>query len=225
MILAIDTSTTQAGVALLDEELLKGELAWVTAANHSTDLFVALDALWRLTGAGIESVTGVAVASGPGSFSGIRVGLSVGKAIAVARGIPLVAIPTFECMAASALPDPRVWCLLPAGRGQVYAALYRTDDGVERTGAYSILRAEDAAALLQPGDVVAGEGAGLVVEYLPSLVDVTLEGPSARLRRAGFLAELGRAYFESGGRDQTHEAEPLYLRRSAAEETRDARGG
>jgi tRNA threonylcarbamoyladenosine biosynthesis protein TsaB len=225
MILAIDTSTSQAGVALLDERELKGEFSWVTAANHSTDLFVALDALWRLTGTTVDSVTALAVASGPGSFSGIRVGLSVGKALALARDIPLAAIPTFAVIAAAAAPAVRVWCVLPAGRGQVYAALFCTDQRVERIGSYRILGVQEAAAMIEPGDSVAGEGASLIVPFLRASVDVRLEAAASRLRRAGFLAELGRAYFASGARDQTHEAEPLYLRRSAAEEKRDATGG
>jgi tRNA threonylcarbamoyladenosine biosynthesis protein TsaB len=223
MILSIDTSTAQAGIALTDGENVRGEISWVTAANHSTDLFAAFDTLWRLTGASIEEVTAVAIASGPGSFSGIRVGMSAGKAMALARGIPLVGIPTLDAIALAARPAPRVWSILPAGRGQLYVAAYRTDtQPLERESPYEIDGVSTMADRLMPGDVVAGEGIELVRAMMADSAQIHWQPPPARLRRAAYLAELARAYFASGGHDQILGAEPLYLRRSAAEEKRDA---
>src|SRR5581483_11967409 len=98
MLLAIDTSTHYASVALHDGERLLGEETWLANQDHTRTL---LPAIQRILGdRGVESLTALAVALGPGSFNGLRVGLSSAKALAIARQLPLVGATTLELLAA-----------------------------------------------------------------------------------------------------------------------------
>jgi tRNA threonylcarbamoyladenosine biosynthesis protein TsaB len=226
VILAVDTSTAQAGIALSGEGGPVVELQWLAGRDHSTGLFVAFKAIMDLSGLTLADVSGIAVASGPGSFSGIRVGLSAAKALALGLGIPLAAISTLDVIASAVGCPGRVWAILPAGRGQVFFAGFDGPGGTKtRTSGYRIATPEDVAAEVQPGDRLSGEGAATVRDVLATDTMVIVDRRAETLRRAGYLAELGKAYFAGGGGDQLLEAEPLYLRRSAAEEKRDAAGG
>jgi tRNA threonylcarbamoyladenosine biosynthesis protein TsaB len=221
MILAIDTSTSQAGVALGSAGGMRGEISW-RAARHSTQLFRALDALLELAESGVEDLEALAVAIGPGSFSGIRVGMSACKALAMALEIPLVGVSTLE-VTASASCGPKTCAVVPAGRGQYYLALYAVAGGrVVRESDYQVLKLSEAAEYVSSGDRIVGEASPEMSELLGAVPESVRACAEVGLRRASLLAELGRAYFAEGGRDQAYEAEPLYLRRSAAEENRDA---
>lgn len=226
MILGIDTSTGQAGIALASPEGLIAEIGWAAGRNHSTGLFRALATLFELTGLSLADVSELAVAAGPGSFSGIRVGLSMGKAIHFGQGAPLVAVSTLDLVAAGAGGAQRVMAVLRAGRGQLYSARYEAQGSSFRQVSPPVIATpEELGRVLESGERLAGEGAAEVRGALPDGHPAASQRPVAEFRRAGYLAELGRAYFAEGGRDQSHEAEPLYLRRSAAEEKRDeARG-
>jgi tRNA threonylcarbamoyladenosine biosynthesis protein TsaB len=221
MILAIDTSTAQASVAVVEGLHPRAELSWNAGTNHSMTLFPSIDIVLRLGGTTLGDVTALVVAAGPGSFSGLRVGISAAKGLAFARDIPLVGVPTLDAAALEALRRPgEVMAVLPAGRGQVYCARYALDPaGFRRVSDYMILAPEKAAEEAGGAPLV-GEGAQLVA---------AARGDDARgadvpdgLRHAAYLAELGSRYLASGGADQRDVLEPLYLRRSAAEEKRTA---
>lgn len=226
MILAVDTSTSQAGIALSGEDGPVVELQWLAGRDHSTGLFTALKAIIDLSREDLSDVSGIAVASGPGSFSGIRVGLSAAKALALGLGIPLVAISTLDVIASAVGCPGRVWAILPAGRGQVFFARYDgPSDAKARNSEYGLAAPQEVASQVRSGDRLSGEGAATVRDVLTADTAALVDRPAETLRRAGYLAELGKAYFAGGGGDQVLEAEPLYLRRSAAEEKRDAVGG
>jgi tRNA threonylcarbamoyladenosine biosynthesis protein TsaB len=224
VILALDTSTQQSSVALLDEKVVRSEWSWQSGGSASGQLHRVIAESMDLTAVSMDSLRGVVVARGPGSFSGVRVAISVAKGLAMGLGIPLVGISTLDVIGlqASAISDD-VWAVLPAGRGQVYAAHFvGRGPGWRRDGDYRLLSAEELIPEL-PGAEVAGDGVELLFQNQrdhSSLRPVAF-GPCA-LRRAAFLAELGRIYLQSGGRDQLDDLEPLYLRPSAAEEKRAA---
>jgi tRNA threonylcarbamoyladenosine biosynthesis protein TsaB len=226
MILAVDTSTDEAGVAIMDGDSLLAEINWRAGGNHSRRLTPTIKQAIELAGVALTDVHAVAVAIGPGSFSGIRVGLSAAKGLAFGLGVPLVGISTLDVLAApgQSAGDP-VWALIPAGRGQLYAARYaELVGGWQRTTEYQLLTPAEAAAEVAEGDNLAGPGAAEVLGALGNRARlVRLPAPAGRLRRAGYLAELGRHYLEAGGEDQLHTVQPLYLRRSAAEENRVGR--
>lgn len=217
MILAIDTSTRRAGVGLLEGETIRGELVWVAEGNHAETLSEALQSLLPLSAATINSVSAIVVAAGPGSFSGIRVGISEGKGLAMALDVPLVGISTLDASAFQAADaSARVWAVLPAGREQVFAAAYEGGSvDFRRISEYRLLSLLEAEQIVD--GLVTGEAAG---QLAPPPGQASIQPVQWRLRRPGFLAELGKRYLDAGGTDQRDTLEPLYLRRSAAEEKR-----
>jgi tRNA threonylcarbamoyladenosine biosynthesis protein TsaB len=224
VILAIDTSADIAGVAVASGDSILGEITWSGRARHSALLGVSIERLLEATRVTPGELTAVAVASGPGSFSGLRVGISAAKGLAMALDIPVAPVGTLDAIGwqASALA-PSVLALLPAGRGQVYAALYvGKDESWRRVETPHILTVAEAVELGRAA-LLAGEAARIVAEAARGNGETpSLAPPAWNLRRPGFLAELGRLYLDSGGSDQRDQLEPQDLRRSAAEEKRGA---
>lgn len=240
MILAIDTSTEQASIALLEGETVRSEWSWTARRNHSRQLTPAIETVLDMEEVHLAQLTAIVVASGPGSFSGVRVGISHGKGLAMALAIPLVGISTLDAIAFQAsISGGHVWAAIPAGRGQLYLAHYAGNpDSWTRLSEYLLVSTEEAASLLSSSHSLAGPGAELLSRTSPQAreadatskasEDLRAQGTKLTaplwlaLRRAGFLAELGRRYLASGGNDQLDSLEPLYLRQSAAEEKRAA---
>lgn len=150
--LGIDTSTSSASVGLRDGAGLWAELSLTTGLTHSETLLPAVGAVLRASGRDQGHLSVIAVAAGPGSFTGLRIGMATAKGLALACEIPLVGFSTLETMAlaaASSWGGPgrvHVCTLIDAGRGEVYRGLYSVE-------------AETAAALV-PEAAVAPQGAG-----------------------------------------------------------------
>src|SRR2546428_9468073 len=127
-LLAVETSTLAGGAALLDGELVVGEYALDVSRTHSERLMGAIDRLLTDAGWTVRDLEGLAVSVGPGSFTGLRIGLSTVKGLALALSIPIVAVPTLDAMAAllpfAALP---VCPVLDTSNSEVYALLYQWD--------------------------------------------------------------------------------------------------
>jgi tRNA threonylcarbamoyladenosine biosynthesis protein TsaB len=226
LILAIDTSTEQAGLALAEDSLLRAEWSWMAAGNHSQHLHRLLRSLLETERIEARDLSGVVVASGPGSFSGLRVGISFAKGLALSLRIPLVGISTLDVIAfAGCLLSREVLATIPAGREQLYVGRYRGDEvGFSRIGDYAIMLPGEATELVGAETLLCGPGAGIMAHELSRQGRDSRREPSVwQLRRPGFLAELGRRSMAEGAADMVHTLEPLYLRRSAAEEKRLAR--
>lgn len=225
MILAIDTSTEQASVALVLDGMTLSECSWQTGGNHSRHLTSLLREILALGDRVISDISAIAVAIGPGSFNGIRVGISEAMGLAMALDIPLVGIPTLDILGFEGLVcHHNVWAAIGAGRGQVHLAHYGGDwDSWERLSDYLTVPAEEAAAVVGPHPYLVGPGIALLAPlFIRQEFEVVIPPGPLRMRRAPFLAELGRRYLDAGGGDQLDRLEPLYLRRSAAEEKRAA---
>jgi tRNA threonylcarbamoyladenosine biosynthesis protein TsaB len=167
--LGLDTATSRGSVALVRDarivatELL-GERAW-----HARELFPAIERL--LGGAGLTpaELRGVGVAIGPGSFTGLRIGMATAKGLGYALRIGVTGLSTLEALAraaARAAPPPGVVCaVLEAGRGEVYAAMFRLEgDAMSRLGADRSYRPGDLLRELSGGTRLAGDGAALMQE-------------------------------------------------------------
>jgi tRNA threonylcarbamoyladenosine biosynthesis protein TsaB len=123
VILALDTSNEQASVALAAVGQVQAEYSWLAQRNHSRQLTAAIRHLLRLLDLSPSRLSAVCVAIGPGSFSGVRVGISEGKGIAMGLGIPLVGVSTLDVIGLqSSLCGGRVLVVTQAGRGQVFLA-------------------------------------------------------------------------------------------------------
>lgn len=226
LILAIDTSTEQAGLALLEDSNVRAEWSWTASGNHSRHLDRLLRSLFDTERIQPRELQALVVATGPGSFSGLRVGVSFAKGLALALGIPLIGVGTLDAIGfAGCFLSEDVLATLPAGRDQLYVGRYEgRQEHFGRIGDYAIMHPGEAAALARQGTVICGPGADAVGKILVrNRQPARLQPAEWRLRRAGFLAELGRRRLAEGARDQVHTLEPLYLRRPAAEEKRLAR--
>ena len=140
MLLALDTSTRQAGIALYSSERgLLAETTWHSANRHTEELMPAIDHMLAQAGLSARDLTAVGVALGPGSFTGLRVGLAAAKGLALAHGLKLVGVPTLDFTAYPHRRQPLpAAALIPAGRGRLFWAIYAAGpDGaiVGRAGA------------------------------------------------------------------------------------------
>jgi tRNA threonylcarbamoyladenosine biosynthesis protein TsaB len=126
MILAMDCATETMGLALLDGEDVQAELYLGEGRHRAEVLLPALEKLLRLAGVSMEKIDLLACTTGPGSFTGVRIGVSTVKGLALALRKPIVGVSTLEALAMNALPSPILICpMLDARRDQVYAGLYR----------------------------------------------------------------------------------------------------
>src|SRR5512136_2267561 len=125
MYIAIDTSTDFASLALVQDDQLIGEISWRCGRDHTAQILPTLSVLLDRAGVELKTATGIIVASGPGSYNGLRVGLSTAKALAFSLNVPLVGVSTLEVEAYQhaerGLP---VCAIFNAGRGEIAAAIY-----------------------------------------------------------------------------------------------------
>ncbi|MBV8695156.1 MAG: tRNA (adenosine(37)-N6)-threonylcarbamoyltransferase complex dimerization subunit type 1 TsaB [Ktedonobacteraceae bacterium] len=125
LLLALDTSTRQASVALCSEDDLYAEYTWHIGNNHSVELLTSIQRLFAECSIALQQVDAVAVATGPGSFNGVRVALATAKTLAFALKKPLVGVSTLDCIAAQQQHWMGSICaVLEAGRSELYAACY-----------------------------------------------------------------------------------------------------
>jgi tRNA threonylcarbamoyladenosine biosynthesis protein TsaB len=219
-LLAVESATLSGGVALLDDDRLLGEITLNIAITHSERLMFAVDRLLADCGLAPADLDGLAVSVGPGSFTGLRVGLATVKALAMALDLPVAPVPTLDALAAR-LPfaDAPVCPILDARKGEVYLSLYRwSGSGMERQWDYLALPPESAAARLEAPVILLGDGIEACRPWLDRLGEGARVAPAAqRLPSAAAVAVLGRAALVAGGGVSAEALAPLYLRPSEAE--------
>jgi len=227
-LLAIDTSTKVAGVALMEDGRLVCETNLVSGRTHSERLMELVDGCMRLAGWKTGELDIVAAVAGPGSFTGIRIGVAAAKGIAEALGKPVVSVNTLEALAASFAGFGGVVApMLDARREQVYCAVY--GGSLEEImppcamGLYELLAFPAVTAA--PSVLFAGDGAiafhGAILNTLGSRA--IFAPPHLMLQRAGAAAWLAHKKAISGMTMDAAELLPIYLRKPQAEQARDAR--
>ena len=133
IILSIDSSTPVAGVAVADGEQLLGEIFLNTKNTHLEKLLPLIQQLLQDLELSVEDLDAVAVTQGPGSFTGLRIGMATAKGLVQGADKKLIAVPTLDCLARNLLHYPGVICpILNAQKKQVYTALYRGGQQLER---------------------------------------------------------------------------------------------
>jgi tRNA threonylcarbamoyladenosine biosynthesis protein TsaB len=221
-VLAVDTTTPNGSAALLEDGRLLAEIGVEAPAARSARLLGWVDTLLKARSLDIRDVEGFAVSVGPGSFTGIRIGLSAVKALSAASGRPIAPVSTLDALALklASSGDGLVCPFLDAKKGEVYAALYEAEGGrpaeIIPAGAF----APDAFLRRLPADrVVTFIGSGW--SAYGSLVEALLGSRARVSSRTPFIApEIGRLGTEAlaAGRGLAADrVEPLYLRRSQAE--------
>jgi tRNA threonylcarbamoyl adenosine modification protein YeaZ len=214
--LAIDTATENAGIALRDDDGTLAALAWRTQRNHSVELLPNVERLLQLTGIGLPEITGIVVSRGPGSYNGLRVGLSAAKGLAFSRELPIVGVSTLAAAALSpAIAGLPVMVMFNAGGGDYTVAGYRLVDGelLETAEACLAKPADIIPKVTEPtvfcGEIAAAE-AELLKERLAGKARMALNRGGSE--RVVALAELGYKRLQAGDADDVAALEPVYMR-------------
>lgn len=208
MRLAIDTSGVDQALVALDGQRLLAADDWVRSRDDPPVL-ARLDALVRRAGGQRDDLDGVAAARGPGSFTGLRVGLSLAAGLAYARHMPLHLIDSLAILARRATGDPASIALRDAGRGEVYA--WRQGEAARR------MPAAELADLLLPTDRVIVEPAGKLAQWAPSSGHLEISAAGRRPLSAALL-DSAIWTFESQKPLRYDEVQALYVQPAAAEE-------
>ncbi|GAB6932450.1 tRNA (adenosine(37)-N6)-threonylcarbamoyltransferase complex dimerization subunit type 1 TsaB [Calditerricola satsumensis] len=224
VILSLDTSGRAMGVALLQDDRVLGEWCTNTQHHHSVRLMPAVRHLLAEAGVTPRELTAVAVAKGPGSYTGVRIGVTTAKTLAWALGIPLIGVSTLQVMAANVPDFPGlVVPLFDARRQRVYAGVYRCTRGaVTPVRPDRVLPVADLVAELDAtGEAVAvvGDDAARFREAIAAVLGerLWLAPPELGVPRASALARLARQRLLAGDVDEVHTFAPAYLQASEAE--------
>lgn len=220
--LAVDTSTASGSVALLDGDILVAEWTVLSAQTHNRRLLHGVDRILADAAWDLEDVDAFAVTTGPGSFTGIRIGLSTLKAMAWAMEKPLIGVPSLEALAMPlAVASCPVCAVIDARKHEVYAALYRPDGqgALQEERAPSVLSPDKVAGWITEETLCCGDGFLLYRDaffqragHRP--VDA---GPGFHAIRAGFVGRCALRRLQDGVDTDPMRVMPLYVRPSEAE--------
>lgn len=216
MILAIDTATRWAGLALHDGTAVIAEYGWRCLNNHTIEISPVIEDMLKRVALDTSDLEAIAVAIGPGSYTGLRVGLALAKGIALASQIPLIGVPTLDIVAFSIEQMPvQLLVAAEAGRTRVCAAVYQWQDkqGWQPRRPAVIDTWENIVGSLEKPTLFAGEITPEAAKLIRNKNrQFAVAYPAVSTRRAGFLAEIGWQRLRKGQLDDTASLAPIYLR-------------
>ena len=226
LILAFETSAKAGSVALLDEQKLLGESYQNTGLTHSQTLMVMAEDLLKQCGKTVADITAVAVAEGPGSFTGVRIGVAAAKGFAWGGQLPCYGVSTLEAMALTmGAYDGLVVPVMDARRSQVYNALFEINQGritrIREDRAISLAELAEELQTLQKPIFLVGDGSNLCYNTLREAVPGLVCPPEHRMhQRAAGVALAAKAMLDRGESCDGASLQPNYLRLSQAERER-----
>lgn len=215
---AIDTTADIAGVALLGGDSLISELTWYSRQSHSRDLLPSLDWLLGRAGRSKTEITHVAVCLGPGSYAGMRVGVTTAKTLAYGLGAQLIGVGRLE---ADALPFAgstagRIIPVHAAGRAELAWAAYGSDgEALAELRSPGLTPLAELPALLQDDDLVISDIASLPPALKDALAERQIKLVPAVVSRVVAVGRLGLQRFAAGQSDDVDALAPMYLRAPA----------
>ncbi len=231
-IMALDSSGLVASVALVEDDNLLGEYSVNYQTTHSQTMLCMLDDLLHTIGLDLEDVDAIAVAAGPGSFTGLRIGSATAKGLGLALEKPLIHVPTVDALACNLWGCADLVCpLMDARRGQTYTGLYRlADHELEILVPQCAVPVEEITEQInRRGEPVVflGDGVPVFTDFLEQRCEVSYSFAPAHMnrQRAAAVAWLGMRYAREGRLETADEHVPEYLRMSQAERDRLAREG
>lgn len=230
-ILGIDSSGMVASAAIIAENILVAEFTVNNKQTHSQTLLPMIDQVVRMSGIVLEELDAIAIAAGPGSFTGLRIGASTAKGMGLALQKPIVSVPTLEGLAFRLAGTDGLICpILDARRNQVYTGIYRAQvDGIQVEAEQ---RAVDIHEILQElekyQEKVTFLGDGVPVQEATIRQEYPGEYQFAPLhlsrQSAASVAALGQIYYQQGKTETAAGHRPVYLRKSQAERERESKG-
>ena len=224
LILSVDSSATPASVSLYDDKVL-AEYYINTKLTHSQTLVAMIESVLQITGTDVKDIDLYAVNNGPGSFTGVRIGVSAVKGMAYAQDKPCIAVSTLESMAYNCLTDNAVICAcMDARRQQVYNALFKVNGGaIERISEDRAIAIDQLCSELKDINdraILVGDGANLVYNFCSELKHVILAPENLRYQKASSVAMIASNKAEQGEMISAAALMPSYLRLSQAERER-----
>ena len=214
MLLAIDTSTSWISLALYDGIQVQYEVTWQSQFHHTVELAPAISQVFDHTGAQAKDLTGIAIATGPGSFTSLRIGVAAAKGMALGLKVPLVGIPSLDVIAyAQPLDERPLIAILHAGRSRLAYVTYLVEgDQWRPQHEPAVLDAKDLVKTISAPTLIAGE----LSEDARSILgrrwkNAMIVQPARCLRRAGFLAEMGWVRLLNDQVDDPVSLTPIYL--------------
>jgi tRNA threonylcarbamoyladenosine biosynthesis protein TsaB len=215
VLLAIDTSTRIIGIAVYDGVQVQCETIWNSHNYHTVELGPAVDEILSRAGTGIENLKALGVATGPGSFTGLRIGMALAKGIALARHLPIIGIPTLDIVAESLPVSPgfTLAAVLQAGRGRLAVGWYKPGEiSWQLKPPIQVMEVLNLSHLIHEPTIVCGE---LTEEQQHALArkykNVILASPAHSIRRPSILAELAWKRWMAGEVDDPATLAPTYL--------------
>lgn len=216
MLLAIDTASRWLGLALHDGQSVLAETGWRLGDTHTVELAPAVADMLKRAKVEATDLSAIAVAIGPGSYTGLRIGLGLAKGLALANQTRLIGVPTLDIVAASQPQSKgQLVAVCEAGRTRVCAGSYKWEGGKgwQSQGDPTIVSWEELVASVEEPATFAGEisseGAKMIRASQKSL---KIASAATSVRRAGCLAEIGWTRLRRGRTDDPAELVPIYLR-------------
>lgn len=226
-IVALDSSGLVATVAIVEDDNLVAEYTVNYKKTHSQTLLPMLDEVAKIIDLDLEEIDAIAVAAGPGSFTGLRIGSATAKGLGLALGKPVIPVPTIDGLAYNLFGTKDVVCpMMDARRNQVYTGLYEFEDGKMKCmiPQKAVAVEEILEDINQTGRPVIflGDGVPVQKENIAKMVKVPYQFAPAHLarQRAGALGALALLYYKEGRYEHARDHKPDYLRLSQAERER-----
>jgi len=220
-VLGIDTSTSCGGVGLIDHGEVISDYLLNVPVTHSQRLLSAIELVLREAGCPIENLDGWAIALGPGSFTGLRIGVSTVKGLAFATAKPVAGVPTLDVLASQVGPTPYLICpILDARKKEVYTAFYRFEKGlIKRQSDDQAITPEDLVERIKEQTIFLGDGVKTYREFLLKSLSSLALFPSASLHlsHGSVVAKLGSELLERGECLDLSTFAPIYVRPPEAE--------
>lgn len=230
MILAIDTTSSAASVALINEHELVGEYTSNAKLTHLQKLMPMIEHLLNNCEVSFSDIQSIAVSQGPGSFTGIRIGVSAAKALAQVKEIPLIGVPTLKAMAYHFSSYNHIVCpILDARRHQVYSAAYTWKENkcseILQPKAYDLDPLLEALIKFKSEIMFLGDGVKVYKEKIISKLGDTAKfaQPYLSMQKASSVAQLGLEMSKEKQFQSCYEMRPDYLRKSEAERNLEKR--
>ena len=231
-IIAIDSSGLVATVAIATEDTVIAEYTVNHKKTHSQTLLPMLDEIKRMTELELDSVDAIAIAAGPGSFTGLRIGSATAKGLGMALDKPIIEVPTVDALAMNVWGTGDVVCpIMDARRGQVYTGIYEFDaDGVLKTIHEQF--PEDISAVVDILNgigrpvIFLGDGVPVYGDKIASSITVPYRfaPPHMSRQRAAAVAVLAAKYYKEGNTVSAADHKPMYLRASQPERCKNNKG-